>query len=104
VVPVGSSLAFFQPTYHWAPQTLPLLNRLAVLAGDSLRSVVPAGPAADTTHRVRNGLTPEAAVALRDSVRSLYASMREALRRGDWAAFGRAFEALGRLTGQPATP
>jgi uncharacterized membrane protein (UPF0182 family) len=30
-------------------------------------------------------------------VRRLYEQMREALRRGDWEAFGRAYDALGRL-------
>jgi hypothetical protein len=29
--------------------------------------------------------------------------MREALRRGDWEAFGRAYDALGRITA-PSTP
>ena len=33
---------------------------------------------------------------LRTTVNALYAAMRDALRRGDWAAFGRAFDALGR--------
>jgi len=31
---------------------------------------------------------------------ALYGQMRDALRRGDWAAFGRAFEAMGRLVGE----
>ena len=35
---------------------------------------------------------------------ALYAQMRDALRHGDWAAFGRAFEALGRVLGQSSKP
>jgi uncharacterized membrane protein (UPF0182 family) len=101
VAPVGPSLAFFQPTYRWAPQTLPQLNRIAVLSGDSLRSVAPVGPPADSLPRARPAASPKVADALRDSVRALYVNMRDALRRGDWTTFGRAFEALGRLTGQP---
>jgi uncharacterized membrane protein (UPF0182 family) len=38
------------------------------------------------------------------SARSLYNTMRDALRRGDWAAFGRAFEALGRALEEKKTP
>jgi hypothetical protein len=30
--------------------------------------------------------------------------MRDALRRGDWAAFGRAFDALGRVLGPQHAP
>jgi uncharacterized membrane protein (UPF0182 family) len=32
-------------------------------------------------------------------VAALYAAMRDALRRGDWVAFGRAFDGLGRAVG-----
>ena len=34
-------------------------------------------------------------------VSALYNQMRLALKKGDWSAFGEAFESLGRLTGQP---
>jgi hypothetical protein len=40
----------------------------------------------------------------RTRVRRLYEAMREALRRGDWEAFGRAYDALGRLTAPGGTP
>ncbi|MBI3789561.1 MAG: hypothetical protein HY275_01620, partial [Gemmatimonadetes bacterium] len=39
--------------------------------------------------------------AWRARVAALYNQMRAALAKGDWATFGSAFEALGRLTGQP---
>jgi len=32
---------------------------------------------------------------------ALYAQMRAALQRGDWQAFGRAYEALGALLARP---
>ena len=35
---------------------------------------------------------------------ALYNAMREAMRRGDWVAFGRAFEALGRALEGNKTP
>jgi hypothetical protein len=44
------------------------------------------------------GLSPQ---GFRARAESLYDSMRSALRRGDWAAFGSAYETLGRLLGRP---
>ncbi|HEY9517163.1 MAG TPA: hypothetical protein VIQ74_15905, partial [Gemmatimonadaceae bacterium] len=38
---------------------------------------------------------------LRTRVRRLYETMRDALRRGDWSAFGRAYDALGELSAPP---
>jgi hypothetical protein len=39
--------------------------------------------------------------SLRARAIRLYEAMREALRRGDWAAFGEAYEALGTLLSRP---
>jgi len=47
---------------------------------------------------------PESSGLRKTSVTALYAAMRDALRRGDWAAFGRAFDELGRLLGPPRAP
>jgi uncharacterized membrane protein (UPF0182 family) len=86
-VPLKSGIGYLQPTYRWRPQSVPSLNRLAILAGDTVRSVVPgAAPTAP-----KPGAPPTTA-----SPTSLYNAMRDALKRGDWAAFGRAFDALGR--------
>ena len=46
-------------------------------------------------------LTP---VVFRQRVDALYTAMREALRRGDWVAFGKAYDDLGRLVRSPASP
>jgi uncharacterized membrane protein (UPF0182 family) len=97
-IPVKAGIAFVQPSYRWRNQTIPTLNRIALLAKDSVRSVAP-------PFNVATGPTLPAALPiggdLRSSVSALYAAMREALRRGDFAAFGRAFEALGRALNQP---
>jgi uncharacterized membrane protein (UPF0182 family) len=94
VVPTRAGFAFVQPTYRWRGQAPPSLNRVLVLAGDTLRSLAPP-----------IGSTPPSAVAapatvpagdLRTSLTALYTTMRDALRRGDFATFGKAFEALGR--------
>jgi hypothetical protein len=96
VVPLRSGMAFVQPTYRWRGQSPPGLNRLIALSGDTLRSMappfgIPAEPAVAAS-------APASASSgdLRATITALYSTMRDALRRGDFAAFGRAFEALGR--------
>jgi hypothetical protein len=92
-IPLRGGVAFAQPTYRWRPPNVPSLSRVAFLVGDTARSVAP--PIAPNTTGV-----PPASAAPADSkttAASLYAAMRDALRRGDWAAFGRAFDALGRV-------
>jgi uncharacterized membrane protein (UPF0182 family) len=96
-IPVRDGIAFIQPTYRWRPQTAPSLNRIATLVGDTIRAMAPSGmPVAPTT-------SFEGSTDLRATVNALYNQMRDALRRGDWAAFGRAFEALGRAVGTRGT-
>ena len=102
VVPTRSGIAYMQPVYRWRPQTVPTLIRVATLAGDSVRSVAPpigsiARAGGDSALRVPRG-------DLKASVAALYQAMRDALRRGDWVAFGRAFDALGHTIGQPSKP
>jgi uncharacterized membrane protein (UPF0182 family) len=96
VIPLHAGLGFVQPTYHWRAQSAPSLNRLAVLSDDTARSIA---PAAASTPLVAQSLPQTGDV--KSAAAAQYAAMREALRRGDWVAFGRAFEALGRLLGQP---
>jgi hypothetical protein len=67
---------------------------VATVVGDTVR----AGPSLAAAL----GLAPDASdtlaaspTELRTRAASLYGEMRDALRRGDWNAFGRAFEALG---------
>jgi uncharacterized membrane protein (UPF0182 family) len=97
-VPVHSGIAFLQPTYRWRAQSVPSINRVAVLYGDTTRSVAPPLLMGNHAPQPSAGGEPKASAA------SLYAAMRDALRRGDWVAFGRAFEALGRVLGQPVRP
>jgi uncharacterized membrane protein (UPF0182 family) len=97
-VPVRAGVAFIQPTYRWRAQSVPSINRLALLSGDTTRSVVP--PFTTGNHAA----SPSTVAEPKASAAALYNAMRDALRRGDWTAFGRAFEALGRLLGQPPKP
>jgi uncharacterized membrane protein (UPF0182 family) len=98
-VPVGKGIAFVQPRYRWRPQSIPSLNRVALLSGDTARSIAPSS----MTGRGASE-TSLPAGDFKASVAAAYAAMRDAMRRGDWAAFGRAFDALGRALARGGTP
>jgi uncharacterized membrane protein (UPF0182 family) len=102
VLPVAGRPFYLQATFQWRPGGSPTLLRVATLAGDTLRTA--------PTLRAALGLgsaspPPEVGAPhdLRARAESLYRVMREALGRGDWTAFGRAFDALG-ATLRPGTP
>ena len=98
--PVGGSVAFVQTTYAWRATTPPTVARVAVLAGDSTVLGATLAQAVGVT------LEPDAAGPMhpqdfRARVETLHAAMRAALLRGDWAAFGEAFDALGAMVNAP---
>jgi len=99
-IPVGDDIAFVQSAYTTRGEGAPALARVSVFYRDSLRSgqslaqflgALPSGAAASQS--------PAAAGDLRSRADSLYKVMRDAMRRGDWATFGQAFDALGKLLG-----
>lgn len=93
-------VAYLQPFYRWTPGAVPELLHVAYLVDDSVRVapslrratgvVLPTNPAARMTD-----------AEARRTMQALYQAMRDALRRGDWTAFGKAFEELGTLLGRP---
>jgi hypothetical protein len=93
VVPVGGRPLYLQSTFQLRPGGSPRLAHVAALAADTLR--IAATPSAAF------GLAAPATVAraqpqgFRARADSLYRAMRDALARGDWTTFGRAFDALG---------
>ena len=91
--------AFVQSAYAWHAAGGATLQRVAALAGDSVRTGATfgelAGAAAGSGAGARSAPLP--AGDLPTQVRALYQAMRDALRRGDWVAFGQAFDALGRI-------
>jgi hypothetical protein len=97
-IPLGGTLAFAQPVYSWRAQGPPTLSRVGLLiedtvhVGSSLVQLAGASPAVPLSSASLSG-------DLRARAGALYARMREALRRGDWTAFGRAFDELGQLLG-----
>ena len=98
-IPVGTGIAFLQPAYRWRVENVPSLIRVATLVGDSARAFT---PSASTIAKATEGHPP--AGSTRQTAVALYAEMKDALRRGDWAAFGRAFDALGRALQQGKNP
>jgi uncharacterized membrane protein (UPF0182 family) len=102
-VPLRGDLAFVQSTYAWRPQSAPTIARVAVVQGDSARTARSLAAALGAAAPAASGAAPIAGLSpqgFRARAESLYDSMRDALRRGDWTAFGRAYDALGRLLGR----
>jgi uncharacterized membrane protein (UPF0182 family) len=101
VLPAAGQPLYLQRVFQWRPGGSPRMARVAAVFGDSVRvgptllaAVGGAGPAHATEPAPRD---------LRARADSLYRVMRDALGRGDWSAFGRAFDALGAAL-RPAAP
>jgi uncharacterized membrane protein (UPF0182 family) len=97
VLPVAGRLVYVQPTYVRTGDGRARLATVAVLA-DTLASAARdlAGALGTSTRCVTGarGVRPRRP-ALRARIAALYDAMRDALRRGDWQAFGLAFDSLG---------
>jgi uncharacterized protein len=93
---LGDQVAYAQPVYEWTPGAVPRLLDVAYLTGDTAL-VAPTLRQASGVKLPSPAEAPASPADLRRAVAQLYQSMRDALRHGDWRAFGRAFDALGRL-------
>jgi hypothetical protein len=91
-IPVAGQIMLLQPRYDWRGSGAPRLLYVSASAGDTVRA---ARTVLQLAGRVPD--TAPATVDFRTRVRRLYDDMRRASTRGDWAAFGRAFDALGAL-------
>ncbi|MDB4883229.1 MAG: hypothetical protein JWL95_1995 [Gemmatimonadetes bacterium] len=94
VMPVNGKPLYLQAGFRWRAGASPQLARVAIVAGDSARS----GPTLATALGLVSktaGLASATPGDTRTRAEALYTEMRDALRRGDWGAFGRAFDALG---------
>ena len=98
-IPVAGGIAFAQPTYSWRLQSAPALLSVSLLMNDTVRTASSVAQLAGSLPPTTPSGTPPVAVDLRTRVAALYARMREALRRGDWVAFGQAFDELGKVIG-----
>jgi uncharacterized membrane protein (UPF0182 family) len=98
-LPVGGSIVFVQPTYERRGDGSPALASVVVAAGDSTRVArsLPAAIGGVGAASVDGGTRGDRLTR----ARGLYDDMRQALRRGDWNAFGRALDSLGAAVGSP---
>ena len=95
-VPVADGVMFVQSEFAVRPEAAPLLVRTAVLAGGTVAS----GRTIAQALGIRGASDDDAALTpaqFHARAAALYAQMRAAMQRGDWGAFGRAYEALGTL-------
>lgn len=106
VVPLrGGAAAYLQTTYAWRSDGAPTVARVAVHGAGATRDSVAFGLTLAETVGVRPETTDSSTVTpadFRQRVNVFYAAMRDALRRGDWLAFGKAYDDLGRLLRLPA--
>jgi hypothetical protein len=98
-IAIRGTLAFAQPIYSWRGQAPPALLHVVYLSGDTAHVAPSLAQLAGAIPPVPTPLTPTVTGDVRARAADLYARMRDALRRGDWAAFGQAFEELGKLVG-----
>lgn len=102
VVPVrGGEAGLVQPFYAWPRDAGPTLAQVAVRDGGgtrAARSLTAALGLPDPSGPRRGAVTDDGL----DLARTRYESLRAALARGDWAAFGAALEALGAALERPA--
>jgi uncharacterized membrane protein (UPF0182 family) len=95
-VPTTEGIVFVQSHYEWPADAGPALTGVVGIAGGIAR----AGSTASTALGARARTDGGGDAGLRTAA-ALHQRMADALRRGDWAAFGSAFEALGRLLRAP---
>jgi hypothetical protein len=96
VLPVAGRLVYVQPTYVRTGDGRARLATVAVLAdtlASAARDLAGALGTSPAASREPGASAPPA--ALRARIAALHDAMREALRRGDWQAFGLAFDSLG---------
>jgi uncharacterized membrane protein (UPF0182 family) len=100
-VPLSDRIVFVQSAYAWPPEGPPALVRVGMVDQGSVfagRTLADALGVMVTTTDPTEPITDE---SLRTRASRLYEAMRDALRRGDWTAFGEAYEALGALLARP---
>ena len=96
VIPSNEGFAFVQSFYDWPADGPPALSGVSVLLGERAFAGATLADALGLA-RVDGALGAPASEA---HLSRLYDEMSQAMRRGDWVAFGRAYTALGRLLGR----
>jgi hypothetical protein len=98
--PLAGKPAYLQAAFRWRAGAPPSLARVAAVVGDSVRT----GPTLSAALGLSTPTpgTTATPTDLRARAATLYTEMREAMRRGDWSAFGRALDALGAVLRAPS--
>jgi hypothetical protein len=91
-IPATDGLHVVQSFYEWPPEREPSLRVVVVFANGRSSAGRTLATAMGAT-----GETPGTEGALRAKVARIHAALRDAMARGDWAAFGRAMDALAQL-------
>ena len=92
----GGKLLFVQPLYGWRTDGATVMAIAATT--DTVVTAAHTLPDALGTRSTPVDVTsPIAAADFRTAAEQLYARMSDAMRRGDWVAFGHAYDALGAL-------
>jgi uncharacterized protein len=96
IIPTSEGMLALQTHYTTRLDATPQELYVSVLHGDSLATglTVASAIGIPVPAPAQGPPTPQ---EFRAQVESLYAAMRDALRRGDWRAFGTAYESLGKL-------
>jgi uncharacterized membrane protein (UPF0182 family) len=89
-------LLFVQPLYAWRTDGATLLG-VAATSDTIVTAARTLADALGTRGNTTESTAPIAGADFRTAAEQIYARMSEAMRRGDWVAFGHAYDALGAL-------
>jgi uncharacterized membrane protein (UPF0182 family) len=92
----GGQLLFVQPLYGWRADGATLLA-VAATSDTVVTAAHTLAEALGTRGNSTESMSPIAGSDFRTAAEQLYARMSDAMRRGDWVAFGHAYDALGAL-------
>jgi uncharacterized membrane protein (UPF0182 family) len=93
LIPSSTGVSYVQTFYEWPPDAPPAIAGVVVLQHGGVRTGASLSEALGVTRPIAGGETE----SLRARIAALYDVMSAALRRGDWRAFGQAYEQLGSL-------
>lgn len=102
-VAMDQGIVLLQTFYAWSTTEPPRLAGVALRTSDGDARFAPSVPEAAHASMppVADTVATLSDAEWRERAAALYDSARAALRRGDWPAFGEAYDALGRLLGRP---
>jgi hypothetical protein len=93
LIPGPAGIGYVQTFYEWPPDAPPSIAGVVVMQHGEIRT----GATLSEALGVVRPMASTGTASLRSRVDALYQTMSDAMRRGDWRAFGDAFSQLGRL-------